>query len=112
MNRIGWLPLILLTGCGTPTLYSWGHYENDLYAAYAAPDKMPAERQIEHMEADLQKARSENKPLPPGFHAHLGCLYYQLGKGAEARQQFETEKTKFPESAVLMDRLIASVSKQ
>lgn len=104
--------LALLTGCASPTIYSWGHYENLVYATYAAPDKVPPERQVELLEEDYQKARSQNKPVPPGFHAYLGCLYYQLGKVDQARQELETEKAKFPESAVFMDRLLGNLAKK
>jgi hypothetical protein len=114
MTHTGWLLVLLtlLTGCSSPTLYSWGHYEGLVYAMYAAPGKVPPEQQVERLEADFQKARSGNKPVPPGFHAHLGYLYYQLGKADQARQEFETEKTQFPESAVFMDRLLANLAKQ
>jgi hypothetical protein len=101
--------LMLLTGCAAPTLYSWGHYEAVIYATYAKPGAVPPERQIELLELDYQKARSANKPVPPGFHAHLGYLYYQIGRLDQARQEFETEKARFPESAVLMDRLLTNL---
>ncbi len=104
--------LALLSGCGTPPKYAWGHYEQMIYTAYRAPDKAPTERQIEVFEKDYQKARSENKPVPPGFHAYLGYLYFDLGKADEARREFETEKANFPESAVFMDRLLANLSKK
>ena len=111
------LSLLLLlavaaAGCGSPSIYSWGHYEDLMYVSYSKPGKLPAEAQIEKLEADYQKARSENKPVPPGFHAHLGNLYYTIGKGDQARQEFETEKTNFPESTVFMDRMIASLNKK
>jgi len=106
----GWL--LLLTGCAAPTLYSWGNYESVIYTSYAKPGSMPAERQVELLEADYQKARSQNKPVPPGWHAHLGYLYYQLGKADQARQEFETEKAQFPESAVFMDRLLGNLAKK
>lgn len=107
-----WLLLpALFTGCAAPTNYSWGHYESVVYATYATPDKMPAERQIELLEQDYQKARGENKPVPPGFHAYLGYLYFQLGRMDQARQEFETEKAQFPESAVFMDRLLANLAR-
>lgn len=113
MIRTGLLvTLALLTGCASPTIYSWGRYENLLYASYTAPDKVPPELQIERMEEDYQKARSQNKPVPPGWHAHLGYLYYQTGKIDQARQEFETEKAQFPESAVFMDRLLANMVKK
>jgi hypothetical protein len=113
MNRVISLLLLafLATGCAH-TIYSWGHYEDLIYVSYAEPGKLPPETQIEKLEADYQKARSENKPVPPGFHAHLGNLYYQIGKADQAKQEFETEKTLFPESKVFMDRLIASLEKK
>ena len=102
----------LQAGCKTPSLYSWGHYEEVIYVSYNAPGKMPPERQLELLEADYQKARANNKPVPPGFHAHLGHLYYQLGRYDQARQEFETEKAQFPESAVLMDRMVNNLAKK
>ncbi len=102
--------LVLLTGCAAPTTYLWGHYEGVVYATYAAPGTVPPERQIELLEQDYQKARSENKPVPPGFHAYLGYLYYQIGRTEQARQEFETEKARFPESAVFIDRLLANLA--
>jgi hypothetical protein len=100
---------LLLGGCAAPTVYYWGQYEDLLYASYAAPGAVPPEQQVALMEEDRQKARAENKPLPPGYYAQLGYLYYQSGKPDEARQAFAIEKAQFPESAVLMDRLLASM---
>ena len=104
--------VLLVGGCSTPTVYHWGNYENLIYVSYAKPGKVPPESQVEQLEADLQKARSANKPVPPGFHAYLGYLYYQLDKSEQAREEFETEKTLFPESTVFMDRLLANLKKQ
>ncbi|HWH71721.1 MAG TPA: DUF4810 domain-containing protein [Candidatus Sulfotelmatobacter sp.] len=105
------LALLLLTGCAAPKLYTWGHYEDLVYASYAAPGKVSPEMQIEKLEQDYQKARATNKRMHPGFHAHLGYLYYQIGKLDQARQEFQTEKAEFPESAVFMDRMLANLKK-
>jgi hypothetical protein len=103
---------VAFAGCATsPTLYSWGQYEETLYASYAKPGQVPPEKQIETLEKDYQIARSKNQPVPPGWHAHLGALYYQVGKLDQTRQEFETEKATFPESAVFMDRLLARLKK-
>jgi hypothetical protein len=105
--------LALLTGCvSQPSNYSWGRYEQIVYDTYNDPGKAAPERGIEQMEKDLQVARSRNRPVPPGFHAHLGYLYYQVGKADAARQEFETEKAQFPESSVFMNRLLASLQKK
>jgi hypothetical protein len=77
----------------------------------AAVAAVSPEMQVEMLEADYQKARSENRPVPPGFHAHLGYLYFQLGKLDQAQQELETEKAQFPESAVFIDRLLANLRK-
>ena len=103
---------IIVSGCAAPTKYSWGQYESLIYASYDEPGKVPPEMQIEQLEKDYQKARAANKPVPPGWHAHLGYLYYQTGKMDQALQELETEKANFPESAVFMDRLIANLGKR
>ena len=113
MSRLFWLPalVILLVGCAKPTLYSWGSYEELIYLSYATPDKVSPQMQVEQLEQDYQKARAEDKRMHPGFHAHLGYLYFQLGKLDQARQELETEKAEFPESAVFVDRLLANLKK-
>jgi hypothetical protein len=75
------------------------------------PGTMSPEEQVAELEQDYQKARAESKRMPPGFHAHLGYMYFQLGKLDQARRELETEKTEFPESAVFVDRLLASLEK-
>ena len=114
VKRLLWLPalLVLLTGCSAPTIYYWGHYEELIYAGYSAPGKVSPEMQVERLEEDYQKARSKNKPVPPGWHAQLGYLYFQLGKLDQAQQEFLTEKANFPESAVFMDRLMTNLKKK
>jgi hypothetical protein len=100
---------VLVAGCQSPTVYYWGHYEELAYVTYAKPGKLPPEAQVLKMEEDLQKAASANKPVPPGFHAYLGYLDYQMGKTDLARQEFEKEKIQFPESTVFMDRMMTNL---
>jgi hypothetical protein len=103
------LATVLSACAGKPLLYQWGSYNQQIYAMYHDPGKVPVEKQLEDLERDYQKARAANRPVPPGYHAHVGYLYFQLGKTDQALQSFETEKALFPESAVYMDRLIARV---
>lgn len=113
-RRLVLLPvsILLLTGCAAPTLYTWGHYEELIYVSYAAPGKLSPEMQVAKLEEDYQKARATNKRMPPGWHAQLGYLYYQLGKMDQAHQEFLTEKAEFPESTVFIDRLLINFKKQ
>ena len=104
--------LLLLAGvlsacAGKPLLYEWGSYNEQIYAMYHDPGKVPPEEQLLSLEQDYQKARAADRPVPPGYHAQVGYLYFQLGKIDQALQSFETEKALFPESTVYMDRLIA-----
>lgn len=112
-NTLCALLLLTLVGCAAPkqSLYQWGDYENQIYARYNDPGKSPVEAQIEKLEADYQKARSTGKSVPPGFHAHLGYLYFEAGKDDQALLFFQTEKTLFPESAVYMDRILVKAKK-
>lgn len=102
----------LLAGCAsTMPLYHWGNYEALIYASYAAPGKVPPETEVEKLEQDRQKALATHQRLPPGWHAHLGYLYYQLGKADQAQQEFQSEKAEFPESATFIDRLVGNISR-
>jgi hypothetical protein len=117
MRKMTRLTLLLLTvsvlaGCAKkPLIYAWGSYEEQIYAMYSDPGKVPVEDQIESLESDYQLARSADKPMPPGYHAHLGYLYYQIGKADQALQSFETEKKLFPESTRYMDLLISRMTR-
>ena len=98
--------LLLLGSCASQTIYYWGHYESLLYDQYQTPGKATPEMQVLKLEEDIEKSKSKNKPLPPGFFAHLGYQYLQMGRTEEAKTSFESEKRQYPESAVLMDRFL------
>lgn len=97
----------LMAGCAqrAAPLYYWGSYQPQVYEYFKGEGKS-FEEQIIALEADVQKARAEGAALPPGFHAHLGLLYLKAGKDDQVKQQFETEKTQFPESSSFMDFLL------
>ena len=102
--------LLALTGCRSPDIYHWGRYEDAVYGMYAKPDKNPPEMQLKILLEDLHKAEKLNKPVPPGFHAHLGYLYVQAGQVDFGRQQFLLEKQQFPEAATFIDRLVNNLA--
>jgi hypothetical protein len=105
------LAAFALAGCAhkPQTLYQWGSYEEQIYAMYNDPGKVPIETQLQNLEGDYQRIKAENGVVPPGFNAQLGYLYFQNGKTDQALQSFETEKSLFPESTIYMDRLIARI---
>lgn len=105
------IALAALSGCVTQPqpLYYWDGYQQQVYQRFE--NKSSAQEQIAALEESLQKARATDRAMPPGFHAHLGMLYAEIGKGDQVRQQFETEKTLFPESAQYMDFLMRKFTK-
>ncbi|MFJ7141984.1 DUF4810 domain-containing protein [Pseudomonas sp. JDS08PS003] len=101
---------VLLAGCSGPkTLYQWETYQAQTYEYFKGEEAREA--QVEALERDLQKIKSTGKAVPPGYHAHLGMLYADLGKDDQMVQQFNTEKALFPESARYMDFLLKSAKK-
>ena len=95
---------VLFSGCASsPPLYEWGSYETQIYA-YLKGDSPVA--QLTAMESDRQTIETSGKKAPPGFYAHLGMLYSNMGNDMQAIACIEKEKALFPESAVLMDYLL------
>lgn len=102
-----------LAACVTAprNLYAWGNYEELLYAANLKPGSLTPEAQADLMEKDRQVAQAAGKRLPPGWRAHLASLYAASGRPDLAEQELLAEKAAFPESAALMDRLLANLRK-
>jgi len=102
------LGFALLTGCAPPQpkpLYYWGTYQDQVNAYFKNKDG-GYDRQILALEADIQKARAKNAVMLPGFHAHLGMLYGQVGKESQLLEQLAMEKRQFPESSGFIDFLL------
>lgn len=102
----------LLAGCATRSqpLYYWGDYQAQVYGHFKG-EKSP-EEQIQALEKVREQARSQGKPLPPGFQAHLAMLYGQTGGAERLIEQLEAEKKQYPESATFMDFLLKKSSPQ
>lgn len=100
---------LLLGGCanGPQSMYTWGNYQTIVYQYYQK-DRSSHEEQIAQLNETIEKARADNRPVPPGLHAHLGLLYAHQGKGTEAQQEFLAEKVQYPESGPYMDFLLTS----
>jgi len=101
----------LLAGCATPgkPLYQWEGYQPQVYKYFKGESK---EAQAAELEKGLEKIKSDNGAVPPGYHAQLGLLYSSLGKDDQMVQEFQTEKALFPESATYIDFLMKNVKKE
>src|SRR5690606_41312665 len=50
--------------------------------------------------------RARGQTPAPGYHAHLGMLYAQIGRSDQVAQRFQTEAELFPESRPYMEFLL------
>jgi len=78
----------------------------------AVPEKTSPQQQILALEKDVEKAKAKNAAVPPGLYAHLGLLNLNIQNGPRAIQYFELERQIYPESTVLMDRLLKKMTTQ
>lgn len=86
-------------------LYDWGGYEDSLYLRYTASDFAQAETEV----AGTLPTTAQPSRVPPGVYADYGFLLYRRGDYARAIQFFEKEKATYPESSLLMTKLIDRV---
>ncbi|MEO2159123.1 MAG: DUF4810 domain-containing protein [bacterium] len=91
-------------GCAPKTMYHWGNYENKLYKHYKNPDDV--EGLAEALAQVIEDGEKDDR-VPPGIYAEYGYLLLITGHSEEATSNFEKEKSKWPESAVLIDKMIA-----
>jgi hypothetical protein len=111
MNKIAILGAVVatlvLSGCASKpkTLYRWDGYETSVYEYLKAPAGDSA-AQLAKLETQEQKTLSKNVTSPPGFDAHMGLLYTDLGQYDQAKVRFMNEKNKYPESVAYMDFLL------
>jgi len=95
--------LVFVAGCAPKTRYSWNEYDNKLYQHY----KNPAEYDefIEHLKEVIEDGEAQGK-VPPGIYAEYGFALYEKGNFPEAARYFQLENDKWPESRVLMSKMI------
>lgn len=114
MKKILFTSLIAigLVGCaaGPQPLYSWGSYTQQTYLMYNQPEKATPSAQIIKLEAEIEKAKAKNLAVPPGLYAHLGLLSLQVNNAQKAAEYFQLERQVYPESTVLMDRLLRKMN--
>jgi hypothetical protein len=108
----------LLISCAPQQRFVWGSYESELYDYYKDPEKLEnLMKALETAIADGEEAAKasssadEAKPrrIAPGLYAEYGYLLMIKNDGAKARSYFEKEKQSWPESTVLMDKMIAVI---
>ncbi|WP_051940943.1 DUF4810 domain-containing protein [Stenoxybacter acetivorans] len=103
---------VMLSACGAnsnKSLYYWGNYPDTVYKGLQ--NKQTPGAQLAVLQEYLEKAKSANQAVAPGVYAQMGMLYVQMGNSEQAYKAFAEEKTRFPESAQLMDFLMGNKNK-
>lgn len=85
-------------------MYAWGNYEGGLYSYYENPEKI--EILMKALDSTIVNAE-ESKRVPPGIYAEYGYILLIRNEDDEAISYFKKEKAAWPESVVLMDKMIA-----
>ena len=103
-----------LVGCASAPkpLYSWGQFPQQTYLSLSLPEKALPQDQIIKLEKDIEKSKAQNNAIPPGLYAHLGLLYLNTNDFSRATEYFGLERQIYPESTVLMDRLLKKMTGQ
>lgn len=103
---ICWFYLAIATsliGCGGPSLYYWGDFEQGLYDRYVTEQPAQAD---DYLLNTITDAEQEHQKVPPGAYADYGFLLFKRGDRNGAIAYFEKEKQAFPESSALMNKLV------
>lgn len=100
--------LFITTGC-VQTRYAWQGYDQKLYDHY----KNPAEYDqfIESLNEVIEEGESDGK-VPPGIYAEYGYVLYEKGRFDESVKYFMKEQNKWPESKILMTKMINNAQKR
>jgi hypothetical protein len=106
LAALAFVPFFLF-GCAT-SKYHWGNYEDSLYKHY----KNPADQEkYAAALASVIEDGEQSGTVPPGIYAEYGYVFYSIGRNADSISYFEKEKKAWPESTLLMDKMIASAKK-
>jgi|LGOV01.1.fsa_nt_gb hypothetical protein len=90
------------TGC-TQSRYAWNNYDQKLYNHY----KNPADQDSFIKDLKSVIAKGENRGgVPPGIFAEYGYVLYESGSFENAIKYFKKEKAAWPESSLLMGKMI------
>lgn len=105
MRSMTIISLLLLSACaGNQPLYEWGSYPTGLRLHSRGSET--SDQFLERLKSSIDVAEAK-KRVPPGLYAEYGFLLLEQGRSTEAAHWLAKERATWPESAVLVDRLLA-----
>lgn len=115
MNRV--LVLVIIStlffiGCATKQkpMYTWGKYSKSLYNYKKNPGEKSLAKHIEVLDKIMQDSKDKELRVPPGVCVEYGYILMNEGKTEEAINYFRIEEETYPESTVLIERLINNIN--
>jgi hypothetical protein len=97
-------------GCAPPTMYAWNGYDERLYAHYRNPQDREA--WVEGLKISILEAERSGQRVPPGVYADYGFALYEEGRFLEAVGYFRKERDLWPESRLLMEKMIRNAERR
>lgn len=99
-------------GCASDNrTYVWSSYQHDFYESVPRHVKDDPQKLSKRLEATLKriiaKSDAAKRKVPPGLLAEYGYFFFQRGEMDSAVTWFEREAREWPESAALMQRMVA-----
>lgn len=101
------LTMLFSVGCASSGRYYWGDYEQTLHASYTNPEEYDAF--VKHLSTIMVKAEERGNTVPPGVAAEYGFALYRAGQFDQAVVFLRREADSWPQSAILMNRLIDAI---
>lgn len=99
--------LALLSACATNNdIYYWGDYSETAYEYQSTPTDKTETAHINAMKEIIADAGQKNKRIPPGIYAELAYFAIKHKDYKQAKAYLEREQALFPESSVLVSRLL------
>ncbi len=101
---------LLFSGCAArpakEPMYYYGRYSHNLYTLEKHQTEEALLTHRQGLEIIISEAGTRNLPIPPGIYAELGYIHFKANNHQEAITFFQAEAELYPESKILMDRLI------
>ncbi len=102
----GLLIVVFSVGCAPKRMYYWGDYSDTLYAYKKNLNDETMLKHMQELHRIVEESNKRQQRVPPGVYGELGYFYLKANKTEEAVKFFKLEKQLYPESGILMDRLI------
>ena len=116
MRKLYWgvfftvLCCLVSAGCAPKKMYYFGNYSNTLYSFEKNQNDESLLKHKQEIETIITESESKALPVPPGIYAELGYINLKSNNSKEASRLFQAESQLYPESRLLMDRLIQSAT--